>query len=176
MWEYRDTWTGTRYARQISGTTLQVLASHDTRQHLFAFSNLTHYVSRFPSLGLSHQPILIGRGSHDFWRPSGFANHGPRPLYNLQIYVPMSRQQFLAHVSKDPGHRSYIPGEIVKYGIYGEETCVCIKDDVALPLEVYGPEDLQVPTWLNLNEYTTDSNGARVLSPIWTLITSLQQS
>jgi hypothetical protein len=176
MWEYRDSWDGTTYTRQIAGTTLQVLLTHTAPQHLFAFSNLTDYTTLFPTLSLPHSPLLLGRGSHSHWRPLGFANQGPRPLHALQIYVPLPRVQFLAQISHDPGNRTYFPGEVIHYGPHGLETCVTLNDDIAIPLEIYGPQELQLPTWLNLSAYSTEIDGSRILSPLWTLITQLQQA
>src|SRR5579859_6955357 len=142
MWEYNDIWNGTTYTRHISGSTLQILLSHTPAQHLFTLSNLTYYTSFYQIPA----PILLGRGSHAYWRPQGFANQGPRPLYAVQIYHPLGRREFITRIAKDPGNRGYIPGEVVSYGgqqqLGGEmEVCVCVDDDIALPLEIYGPED-----------------------------------
>lgn len=76
-------------------------------------------------------------------------------------------------MAKEPGDRGYISGEVVTYG--GGEVCVCIDDDVAVPLEIYGPEDIELPTWLPPKQFIHDADGSSILTPLWTLITSLRQ-
>jgi hypothetical protein len=178
MYEVRESWDGTRYIRQISGTTLHILLSHNPSQHQFAFYHFTHYLSSFH---LPSPPLLLGRGAHSYWRPRGFASHGPRPLHALQIFLPCDRTTFIATTAKHPASRSYIPGEVAVYGgpqggASGvDELCVCISDDIAIPLEIFTPQDIEVPTHLPWNVFSHSAEGGYILLPLYALIAALQQ-
>ena len=112
MWNYQDIWTGTGYRRQIEGCTLQILTTHNDSQHVSAARQLHTYCSFFGY----DSPIVIGRGSHNIWRPSGFASRGTRELYSLEVYSSeMTRETFASVFGKTPDRRQYLPGEVILY-------------------------------------------------------------
>jgi hypothetical protein len=178
MWQYQDTLTaGGQYRRKIEGCTLQILTKHTDSQHITAAQQLHNYCGFFGYDG----PIVIGRGSHNIWRPSGFANQGTRELYALEVYSPqMTRETFASVFAKTPDKRQYLPGEVICYG--QGEMAVCLDgyggDEIAVPLMVYSPFDacmVDFPSHIARQSLVSSSGGFHVLCPIWSLIIALGQ-
>jgi hypothetical protein len=177
MWLYQDVWTGAGYRRQIQGCTLQVLMKHDDSQHVSAARQLHNYCGYFGYDG----PIVIGRGCHNIWRPTGFAAHGTRELYALEVFSPeMTRETFAALFGKTPDKRQYLPGEVVVYG--QGEMAVCLDgyggSEVAIPLSVFSSADscmVDFPYHVPRHSLVSSTDGIHVLRPIWGLVVALGQ-
>jgi len=177
-YNYHDTWDGTRYLRQIEYSTLKIVLQHDTTLHGLAAAQLTMYCSSFPQ---TEAPIVIGRGCHNIWRPSGFAANGTRELYALEVYSPqLSRNMFALIFGRTVDLLQHVPGEVVVYGSQNQEIAVCVQDgyggEKAVPLWIYGPGELSaIPTTLPRTTYSTTQIGINLLLPVWGLVVALSE-
>jgi len=177
-WPYRDTWNGRGYTRQIQGCTLRILLQHTDNQHYSAARDLHSYCSLFGIDG----PIVIGRGSHNIWRPEGYASLGTRTLSMLEVYCEsMTRENFAAIVGKTPDQRQYLPGEVVLYG-NGVEMAVCLDgyggEESAIPLAVYSSADAAMagfPGHVPRESMMSSSYGFNLICPLWALVLALGQ-
>lgn len=174
-WEFRDNWTRGGYRRQIEGCTIEVLLKHNDSQHTNAARQLHNYCSFFGYDG----PIVIGRGCHNVWRPSGFSGQGTRELYALEVFSPnMSRETFASVFGKTPDKIQYLPGEVILYG--QGEMAVCLDSyngvETAIPLSVFTSMDpcmADFPSHIPFQYLVSSSCGFHVLSPIWGLVVAL---
>src|SRR5271156_5540936 len=108
QYNYYDTWDGSRYTRQVEYSTLKILLQHGTSLHILAASQLNMYCSSFSQ---TESPIVIGRGCHNIWRPSGFAGNGTRELYALEVYSPqLSKQMFATVFGRTVDLLQHVPG------------------------------------------------------------------